>query len=222
MALPILYTYRRCPYAMRARMALRYSGIAVEMREITFKDKPRHMLQASPKGTVPVLILEDGQVLEESMDIMHWALAQHDPDDWLIKDNAQIAQEAAELIAANDGDFKQELDRYKYAVRFPEQPSQVYRQQGEVFLQQLEVRLTEHACLCRGSVCIADIAIFPFIRQFAAVDAAWFSAAPYPALRQWLEQRTALPLFTAIMEKITPRVDAAIQQSSHGGSKSLN
>lgn len=127
--LPILYSYRRCPYAMRARMALSYAGIPVEIREISLKQKPAHMLQVSPKGTVPVLVLPDGQVIEQSLEIMHWALQQHDADGWLSADPPH----AALLIAENDGAFKQHLDRYKYAIRFPEYPAEHYRAQGELF-----------------------------------------------------------------------------------------
>ena len=196
MPLPILYTYRRCPYAMRARMALRYSGIEVEMREIALKAKPAQMLAASAKGTVPVLVLPDGSVIDESLDIMRWALAQHDPQDWL----HDIAQSLA-LIAENDGAFKQALDRYKYAVRFPEHAPEVYRAEGERFLMQLEARLEQHTHLIDAAVRLADIAIFPFVRQFTGVDADWWQAAPYPRLRTWLAECVASPLFDSIMQK---------------------
>src|SRR5690606_27614836 len=119
MSLPILYSYRRCPYAMRARMALHYAGIKFEIREIALRDKPQHMLAVSPKGTVPVLVLADGKVIDESLDVMAWALAQSDPDIWLTSD-----PRCAELITENDGNFKQALDQYKYASRFPEQSAE--------------------------------------------------------------------------------------------------
>jgi len=135
--LPILYSYRRCPYAMRARMALSYAGVPVEIREISLKDKPAHMLQVSPKGTVPVLVLSGGQVIDQSLEIMQWALQQHDADDWLSADPHRTAL----LIAENDGSFKQNLDRYKYAIRFPEHSAEDYRQQGELFLAKLEQHL---------------------------------------------------------------------------------
>ena len=199
MALPILYSYRRCPYAMRARMALHYAGVKVETREISFKAKPAHMLQISPKGTVPVLQLADETVLEQSLDIMHWALAQHDPENWL--GSAQQQADAAELIALNDGEFKQALDRYKYADRFPGQSSAIYRAQGERFLVQLEARLATQPYLQGEQPHLADIAIFPFIRQFSMVDAAWFAAADYPRLRTWLDAWLASDLFQAIMQK---------------------
>ena len=196
MPLPILYTYRRCPYAMRARMALRYSGIEVEMREIALKAKPVQMLEASAKGTVPVLVLPDGSVIDESLDIMRWALTQHDPQDWL-----HDAAQSLSLIAENDGTFKQALDRYKYAVRFPERPPEVYRAEGERFLTQLEARLQQHAYLLDGVVRMADIAIFPFVRQFAGVDADWWQTAPYPRVRAWLAECVGSPLFDSVMQK---------------------
>lgn len=194
--LPILYSYRRCPYAMRARMALKYAGIEFEIREISLKEKPQSMLKVSPKGTVPVLILTDGTVLEQSLDIMDWAVQQQDVAGWL-----SDAAAAAALIDENDGSFKLALDRYKYAVRFPEQPAEVYRMQGEIFLRKLELMLVETRFLSGDQVTLADIAIFPFIRQFASVDAAWFETAPYPKLRAWLQGLTSTELFQSIMEK---------------------
>jgi glutathione S-transferase len=196
MTLPILYSYRRCPYAMRARMALSYAGIQVEIREIALRDKPKHMLAVSPKGTVPVLVLPDGGVIDESLDIMIWSLNQHDPDGWLTSD-----PRCAELIAENDGCFKRALDQYKYASRFPEQPAVHYRQQGEVFLTKLEELLSKHCYLLGDNLTQADIAIFPFIRQFSMVDSAWFASSPYPHLRVWLEALVASELFENIMKK---------------------
>jgi glutathione S-transferase len=197
MALPILYSYRRCPYAMRARMALQYAGIAVEIREIALKDKPVEMLKVSPKGTVPVLVLPDGSVLEQSLEIMHWALQQHDRASWLTADSTRTQQ----LIAENDSSFKQALDKYKYAIRFPEQAEVDYRAQGEVFLQKLELLLTQSQFLLKDRVSLADIAIFPFIRQFSGVDKSWFEAAPYPKLRVWLNNLISSTLFISIMQK---------------------
>ena len=197
MALPILYSYRRCPYAMRARMALQYAGIAVAIREIALKDKPVEMLKASPKGTVPVLVLPDGSVLEQSLEIMHWALQQHDTASWLTADSTRTQQ----LIAENDSSFKQALDKYKYAIRFPEQAEVDYRAQGEVFLQKLELLLTQSQFLLKDQVSLADIAIFPFIRQFSGVDQSWFEAAPYPKLRGWLTCLISSTLFISIMQK---------------------
>lgn len=200
---PILYSYRRCPYAMRARMALKYAGIDVEIREISLREKPASMLAVSPKGTVPVLVLPTGVVLEQSLDIMHWALTQHDGDGWLDVDLVQ----AKRLIDESDGTFKFALDRYKYPERYPEHPQQFYRTQGEVFLQRLEGQLSKHHYLLGNSISIADIAIFPFIRQFAAVDAAWFAEGNYPNLRAWLVGLVGSTLFDRIMQKQPTFVD---------------
>ncbi len=202
---PILYSYRRCPYAMRARMALRYAGIAVEIREIVLREKPRHMLAVSPKGTVPVLVLPDGKVIDESLDIMAWALSRSDPDGWLVDDSL-----FRELIMENDGSFKRALDQYKYATRFPEQTAEDCRQQGERFLARLEAMLAEHVYLLTDKLTQADVAIFPFIRQFSMVDADWFVRAPYPRLRQWLAGLLASDLFNDVMQKQT-----AWQQNDH-------
>lgn len=199
-ALPILYTFRRCPYAMRARLAIAASGVAVEQREIVLRNKPQAMLAISPKGTVPVLQLPDGRVIEQSLDIMLWALALNDPQQWL-QGGKSLPAAAKELIDTNDGPFKHWLDRYKYADRYPEHPAEHYRQQAEVFLRQLEDLLGAHAYLLGERLSIADMAIFPFIRQFAAVDAAWFAASAYPHLQQWLGERLASDLFAQVMVK---------------------
>lgn len=201
--LPILYSYRRCPYAMRARMALSYAGIPVEIREISLKQKPAHMLQVSPKGTVPVLVLPDGQVIEQSLEIMHWALRQHDADGWLSAD----PQHAALLIAENDGLFKQHLDRYKYAIRFPEHSAEHYRAQGELFLAKLEQCLQQGVFLNGDAISLVDIAIFPFIRQFAAVDEVWFASAGYIKLKSWLQQLVESALFERVMVKYANYTD---------------
>jgi glutathione S-transferase len=201
--LPILYSYRRCPYAMRARMALSYAGIAVEVREISLKDKPAHMLQVSPKATVPVLVLPDGQVIDQSLQIMQWALQQHDADGWLSAD----PQHTALLIAENDGSFKQNLDRYKYAIRFPEHSAADYRQQGELFLAKLELHLQQTSFLLSNKISLADIAIFPFIRQFAAVDGDWFASADYIKLKSWLQHLVESELFQGAMLKYPTYTD---------------
>lgn len=196
-ALALLYSYRRCPYAMRARMALSYAGIAYQLHDISLKDKPAGLLAVSPKGTVPVLVLPDGRVLEQSLDIMHWALQQHDPSCWLDidRDNSQA------LISENDGAFKQALDKYKYASRFPEQSAASYRSQAEVFLCKLEQALQERPFLSGAHLSLTDVAIFPFIRQFAAVDADWFAQATYPKLQAWLQARLESSLFLGVMSK---------------------
>jgi glutathione S-transferase len=196
-ALALLYSYRRCPYAMRARMALSYAGIAYQLHDISLKDKPAGLLAVSPKGTVPVLVLPDGRVLEQSLDIMHWALQQHDPSKWLDID----CDKSHALISENDGAFKQALDKYKYASRFPEQSAASYRSQAEVFLQKLEQALQDQPFLSGAHLSLTDVAIFPFLRQFAAVDANWFAQAAYPKLQAWLQARLESSLFLGVMAK---------------------
>ena len=200
MSLPTLYSFRRCPYAMRARLALYYAGLQVELREILLKDKPESMLQASPKGTVPVLVLADGTVIEESLDVVYWALGQQDP-------KGLLAPTQRELIAENDNEFKGWLDRYKYHVGYPEQPPEYYRQQAEVFLGKLEFILSQHDYLAGEKVSVLDICIWPFVRQFAFVDAKWFWQADYPALQKWLQGYLDSEAFTAIMPKFKPWVE---------------
>ena len=192
----LLYSFRRCPYAMRARLALRYSGVPVQIVEVSLKAKPAEMLALSPKGTVPVLSV-DGRVIEESLEIMLWALAQHDPDDWLLKGDPRVLQ----LIAENDQAFKHHLNRYKYAERYPELPMEHYRAEGEVFLRALEALLADRAFLLAEHLSLADVALAPFVRQFAHVDREWFASAPYPRLQAWLQRFLESALFVAVMAK---------------------
>jgi len=205
---PVLYSYRRCPYAMRARISLYLSGIQVEQREIVFWDKPEPMLSASPKGTVPVLILPDGQVIDESREIMFWAfqamsqnMAQNRQacSNWL-PTSAERLQQMNHWIDENDTEFKGWLDKYKYADRFPEQRPIAYRQAGEVFLEKLNTALASQNYLLGGTATMADIAVFPFIRQFVNVDKVWFTQANYPHLKTWLEGMLASEYFNAIMK----------------------
>jgi len=199
--LPVLYSFRRCPYAMRARLAIAYAGVSIELREVELKNKPDSMLAVSPKGTVPVLILENEHVIDESYDVMRWALSQSDPDSWW---DRALATEIDRLVEENDLSFKVHLDHYKYADRYPEYSPEHYRSQGEAFLQALERQLNEYRYLLRDTVSFADIAIFPFIRQFAFVDKGWFDNAPYPKLQQWLNDFLAGDLFSSVMKKYTP------------------
>lgn len=191
-----LYSFRRCPYAMRARMALRYCGVPVEIVEVSLKAKPAEMLAISPKGTVPVLDA-DGRVIDESLEIMRWALAQNDPQDWLLSGDARVA----ELIEANDQVFKVHLNRYKYAERYPEQPMEVYRAEGEIFLRRLEELLEGRDYLLTDHPSLADVALMPFVRQFAHVDREWFAQTPYVRLQAWLQRFLESELFTSIMKK---------------------
>ena len=195
---PILYSFRRCPYAMRARLAIRYSKLQVELREVDLKNKPHEMLLASPKATVPVLLLSDHSVLDESLDIMHWSLQQSDPENWLQNNHHE---EIEQLIQQNDLSFKTDLDHYKYSDRFPQQTAVYYRQQGERFLKILEDKLLHHQFLINENVSLADIALFPFIRQFAYVDIQWFESSNYPKLRNWLTYWLESDLFISIMHK---------------------
>ena len=194
--LPILYSFQRCPYAIRARLAITYAGIPVEIREVQLKQKPEQMLAISPKGTVPVLQLPDGKVIDESLDIMHWALVQNDPEHWLDTD-----EDAERLIQWNDGEFKYYLDRYKYADRYPENPASYYRNQAEIFLIELENKLAQNRYLGGNHFSLLDAAIFPFIRQFAAVDNQWFSSLNYHYLHNWLNGLLASALFASVMAK---------------------
>lgn len=192
-----LYSFRRCPYAMRARLAIAYSRQSVALREISLKCKPEAMLALSTKGTVPVLQLNNGNVLDESLDIMVWALEESDPDGWL---NADLS-EMLNLIDENDFEFKTWLDKYKYAEQFPQQTADYYRQQGEEFLFKLENRLLISPYLFGQKISLADIAIFPFIRQFAAVNPTYFETSPYPRLQRWLTCFNSSTLFHSVMNK---------------------
>jgi glutathione S-transferase len=193
---PILYSFRRCPYAMRARLALVVSGMGCELREVRISAKPQAMLAASPKGTVPVLVLPDGQVIDESLDIMRWALMNRDPEGWLTRDDAA-------LIARNDGPFKHDLDRYKYPERHGSDALD-HRARGLAFLREIDGRLADAGQLCGSARGLADAAIMPFVRQFAAVDRLWFDAQPLPHLKLWLAGHLASGLFDAVMMRVGP------------------
>lgn len=198
---PVLYSFRRCPYAMRARLAVQYSGVIVELREVDLKDKPEQMLSLAKNATVPILLLPDGSVIEESWDIMIWVLRKNDPDLWLGADESYLF-EAEMLIEMNDYSFKPDLDHYKYADRHPEHPVEYYRDQGEEFLQDLEELLSQSKYLLGDTISVADIGIVPFIRQFAFVDKPWFDQAPYPKLQSWLQEILKMELFESMMLKL--------------------
>ena len=193
-SLPILYSFRRCPYAMRARMAIAVSGVAVELREVVLWDKPPELIEASSKATVPVLMLPDGAVIDESLDIMHWALGRNDPEGWL-------AFEDADLIQQNDGLFKTALDRYKYPHRYGLEDGTVHRDGGLAILAQLDARLHGRRYLAGVTPGVTDIAIFPFIRQFAATDQAWFEIQPLPELHRWFGLLIQSDLFASILHR---------------------
>ena len=194
--LPILYSFRRCPYAMRARMALAASGAEVMLREVLLKDKPAELLAASPKATVPVLVLSEDQTLEESLDVMQWALKHSDPLGWL-----EGAALDSDWISECDEGFKHWLDRYKYADRHPQHTAKDYRKNAEEFIQKLEHQLSVSDWIGGEAANAIDVALFPFIRQFAGVEPSWWQQAPYPKVRQWLENWLNSALFSAIMVK---------------------
>lgn len=204
--LPVLYSFRRCPYAMRARLALAVSGQPYALREVVLRDKPAELLAASPKGTVPVLVLPDGKVIDQSLDVMLWALQQHDPESWMAPERGTLGDMLA-LVAGNDGAFKHSLDRYKYANRYPEEsagdaPAFARRHRAECshWLASLEEKL-EAGCLCGERASLADMALLPFVRQFAHTDAAWFAAQPWPRLQAWLQRFEASALYAGVMDK---------------------
>ena len=190
----ILYSFRRCPYAMRARMALHVSGLAYEHREVVLRDKPPEMLEVSPKGTVPVIVDAEAGVLEESLDIMRWALRHRDPENWLKRQDD-------ELLAANDGPFKHHLDRYKYSTRYDDVDPEEHGAKAVEHLRVMEERLTMAPYLCGETRGFTDIAVFPFVRQFVNTDKAWFAAQGLEGITAWLKSLTGSDLFTAIMAK---------------------
>ncbi|MDX8398418.1 MAG: glutathione S-transferase [Mariprofundaceae bacterium] len=197
MPYPILYSFRRCPYAIRARLAIAYSAVPVALREVELKNKPAALLQASPKATVPVLLCNSGNIIDESRDIMLWALKQNDPKHWLNTIDHP-------LIDENDNHFKTYLDHYKYADRFPDHPQAYYRQQCELFLNKLEKLLANSAFIQGNTLSYADTAIFPFIRQFSLIEPYWFKQASYPYLQTWLEVQLTSTLFANVMQKYSP------------------
>ncbi|MFJ2548881.1 glutathione S-transferase [Pseudomonas sp. NPDC087612] len=196
----ILYSFRRCPWAMRARLALRYAECPVEIREVSLKAKPAELLALSPKGTVPVLSA-GSLVLEESLEIMRWALARHDPQDWLLAADPQAAQAAEALIERNDRQFKVQVNLYKYAERYPQHSREEYRAQAEPWLAELNERLAHQGYLFADHPSLADAALLPLMRQFAGVEPEWFAQAPYPHLQAWLQGWLASALFKAIMAR---------------------
>jgi glutathione S-transferase len=179
-------------------MTIIYAGISVELREVLLSQKPPSMLKASPKATVPILQLPDGRVIDESIDVMHWALDHNDTDEWRV---AVLENESASLVEQNDFEFKSDLDQYKYSDRYPEHSQTHYRRQGEKFLLALEKRLEKQRFLLADELKFVDVAIFPFVRQFAFVDKRWFDQAPYPNLRKWLQSFLDSILFTGAMNK---------------------
>jgi glutathione S-transferase len=198
--LPILYSFRRCPYAMRARLAIASSGVQCELREILLRDKPQAMIQASPKATVPVIVDVDGTVIDQSLDIMLWALRRHDPDQWLRPEMGNL-RDMLGLIAQCDTTFKHHLDRYKYPQRYEGAVASGHRDEAASWLMQLEARLGQASFLYGSRPALADMAIAPFVRQYAHTDSAWFDQQAWPLLRLWLSEWMDGALFASVMQK---------------------
>ncbi len=200
-------------------MALRCAEIKVEIREISLRDKPAELLKISPKGTVPVLVTGNGMVIDESLDIMRWALSQYDPHGWLSRVGSEEHQA---WIISNDTSFKHWLDRYKYAERYPEFDRNHYRDEGlSCLVYKMENHLSKHPFLGGDQAGLSDVAIFPFIRQFAAVDSAWFEASPCISTNKWLKYWLQSELFNQVMEKL-PMTSNLLEQSQSGKSDELD
>lgn len=208
-SLPVLYSLRSCPYVMRARIAIFKSQLPIELRDIVLNNKPEEMLSASAKGTVPVLVIEqfkgNKEVIDESLDIMLWALHERDPDDLLQQEhNAPESNKLTEmlsLIEIFDSEFKSKLEQYRCAKRYHETNLLECREACEKYLQIIEERLNQHLFIVSNKESLADIALLPFIRQFARVERQWYLQAPYPKLQQWLKNYLQSPMFTKVMAK---------------------
>lgn len=201
-SLPVLYSFRRCPYAMRARLALAVSGQICALREVVLAHKPQALLEASPKGTVPVLVLPNGTVIEQSLEIMLWALERNDPLKWL-SNEAHAMATCLQRVRQCDGEFKMHLDRYKYPQRYALANGLEHRARGAVFLQSLNTTLEVQSCLAGRRFGLTDAAIAPFVRQFAHTDPHWFATQPWDALQRWLAAFETSALFQGIMAKYT-------------------
>ena len=194
MTLPILYSFRRCPYAIRARLAILVSGLVCELREVSLANKPEAMLLASPKTTIPVMVLPDGRVLEESLDIMSYVLRCNDPKNWL----GPVNDTRMAWVRTNDDVFKVHLDHYKYPGKYSGD-AHAHRDAGLSILARLDHVLAQQKFLAGPTCSLIDIAILPFVRQFAAVDEAWFGTQPIPFVQAWLVQFLASDMFAAAM-----------------------
>ena len=207
MSLPILYSLRQCPYAMRARLGLLLAQQPVMLRDIVMTNIPKEIFEASPKGEVPVLVLVDGTVIDESIDIMRWALNKNDPQDLLYKNQSNFIENIQNFIQHNDNEFIEALKRYKAASRYHDVAEVEHRQQCEVFIKDIESRLSKHEYIFGDKPSLADYAILPFIRQFSRVNRKWYLQSPYPKLRNWLERHYNNPLFSKVMKKYPQWLD---------------
>ena len=196
--LPILYSFRRCPYAMRARMAIHISGQKCELREVLLRDKPPSMLEYSSKGTVPVLILQDDKVIDESLDVIDWALNLNDPDNW---QRSKDTEKTKELIKINDGEFKYHLDRYKYSKRYDNEDPEFHRKRCLKFIESINNELNNSEYIFDDNISYADIVLLPFIRQYRIADIEWFDSLPYNNLKKWLSSFLDSYLLNSIMKK---------------------
>jgi len=208
MTSPIFYSLQHCPYAMRARMGLILAKQTVRLRAIVLKDKPKEMLQVSPKGTVPILVLKSRprddnnyRVIEESLEIMLWALKQNDPSNLLYSDQPEMLTEMLSWIKLFDSEFKTSLEKYKSAKRYHETNKVEHRQHCEKYIGQLEQKLNQHQFVMGGQLSLVDYAILPFIRQFSRVERPWYRSSPYPKLKHWLTAHLESPLFSQVMVK---------------------
>ncbi len=207
MSLPILYSLRQCPYAMRARMGLLLAKQSVVLRDIVMQNIPTQMLAVSPKGTVPVLVFNDSSVIDESLDIMLWALKQNDPNNLLYNHKPADLENMLVLISRNDSEFVDALKKYKAAARYHDNNIESARHQCEPFINDIEVLLTNHHYIMGDSLSLVDYAILPFIRQFSRVDRKWFTQAPYPKLRRWLDKHYQDPVFAKAMTQYPQWLD---------------
>jgi glutathione S-transferase len=199
MSLPIIYSLRNCPYAIRARLAIYASGQQVHLRDLVLSDKPTEMLAVSPKGTVPVLVTLDNAVIDESLSIMQWAFSQTDPNDYLHKSAPNALAEMRVMIERFDSEFKGHLEQYRCSKRYHETSLLDDRQKCEPYLADLEKRLCQHQYLMSDKPSLADLALMPFVRQFARVERQWYLQSPYPKLRQWLNGYLQSRMFTKVM-----------------------
>ena len=201
MALPVLYSLRNCPYAMRARLAIYASGQLVQLRDLVLSDKPPEMLIESPKGTVPVLVTVDNEVVDESLAIMLWAFSQSDPADYLNKNDETSLTEMFSIISRFDNEFKRHLEKYRCSKRYHEPSLDEDRQKCEYYLAELELRLRKHQYLMSDTPSLTDLALMPYVRQFARVERQWYLQSPYPKLRQWLNGYLQSRMFSKVMAK---------------------
>lgn len=197
---PVLYSFRRCPYCIRAHMALKNTGLKIELREVKLGDFPEQALKVSPKATVPILVLPDNTIIDESWDIVKWALIQNDPDNWL-GENSRFLPGAEMLVETNDFSFKNDLDHYKYSDRYPEHSQLYYRQSCEIFIEELEGMLRVNNFLLDEQLSLADISVFPFIRQFSLVDKNWFDKSHYEKVKKWLDDLVGSDIFQSAFQK---------------------